>query len=184
MRVSHDSCNNASAGTRAIASSTVFHEVDAKGRVSQRRFGQRVSDDHAHTRCKRFGWRFEAAQTGADPGIHPPMTCSFPFPSTLPRCCPIDRCRRKYDPSRAGGGSVPGRPVGGPGDRAVLPDFAGVAAWRAASVRVSSGLGTHPRSRPAPDSSSRRCKTSPRNPTLDKTTAATPLLEPSHPSRV
>ncbi len=96
----------------------------------------------------------------------------------------IDRCRRKYDPSRAGDGSVPGRPAAGPGDRAVLPGFPGVSGWRCDVVAVALCSGSHPRSRPAPGSSSRRCKTSPRNPTLDSTTLATPLPGPSHPSRV
>ena len=48
---------------------------------------------------------------------------------------------------------------------------------------ISEALAGHPRSRPAPDNRNRRCKTSPRNPTLGKTTAATPLLWPSRPAR-
>ena len=67
---------------------------------------------------------------------------------------------------------------------AVPPGFAGSAGWQAASVPVSSGAGTHPRSRPAPGSRNCRCKTSPRNPNHGKTTAVTPLLWPSHPARV
>ena len=129
------------------------------------------------------GWRFEAAQTGVDHGIHPPRTGGFPFPSMVLRCCLIECARRKCDPSRAGGGILPGRPVAGPGDRAGLPGCPGVSGWHAASVGVSSGGGTHPRSRPAPDSRNRRCRTSPRNQTLGKTTAATPLLWPSRPAR-
>ena len=70
---------------------------------------------------------------------------------------------------------MPGRPVAGPGDRAVLPGCPGVSGWQAASGCVSSGGGTSVRSRPAPGSSFRRCKTSPRNPSLGKTTGAKPL---------
>ena len=125
-----------------------------------------------------------AAPTGADLEISPPMTCSFPFPSMAPRCCLIDSCRRKYDLSRAGGGNAPGSPAGAGNDRPEPPGSAGSGGWHAASVPVSSGAGTHPRSRPAPDSRNRRCKTSTRNPNHGKTTAVTPLLWPSHPARV
>ena len=37
------------------------------------------------------------------------------------RCCLTECARRKCDPSRAGGGILPGRPVAGRGDRAGLP---------------------------------------------------------------
>ena len=124
-----------------------------------------------------------AAQTGAGLAIPPPMACSFPFPSTSPRCCPIDRCRRKYDPSRGGVGSVPGRPAGGRGDRAVPPGFAGVAGWPAAAVPALLSFGTCPRSSDVPGSRNCRCKTPTRNPASGKTTAVTPLLWPSHPAR-
>ena len=125
-----------------------------------------------------------AAQTGAGLAIPPPTACSFPFPSMAPRSCPIGHCRRKCDPSRASGGSVAGSPVGGRGDRAGLPRFAGSGDWQAAAVAAALSVGTCPRSRPAPDSRNCRCRTSPRNPTHGKTTAVTPLLWPSHPARV
>ena len=125
-----------------------------------------------------------AAQTGADLAIPPPTACSFPFPSLAPRSCPIGPCRRKYDPSRGGVGSVPGRPAGGRGDRAVPPGFAGVAGWPAAAVPALLSFGTCPRSSDAPGSRNCRCKTPTRNPASGKTTAVTPLLWPSHPARV
>ena len=124
-----------------------------------------------------------ATQTGADLAIPPPTACSFPFPSMAPRSCRIGPCRRKYDPSRGGVGSVPGRPAGGQGDRAVPPGFAGVAGWPAAAVPALLSFGTCPRSSDAPDSRNCRCKTPTRNPASGKTTAVTPLLWPSHPAR-
>ena len=125
-----------------------------------------------------------AAPTGACLAISSSMKRSFPFPSMAPRSCPIGHCRRKCDLSRASGGSVAGSPVGGRGDRAGLPGFAGSAGWQAAAVAAALSVGTSPRSRPAPGSRNCRCRTSPRNPTHGKTTAVTPLLWPSHPARV
>ena len=50
------------------------------------------------------------------------------------RYCPNRREQGKYDPSRAAGGGVPGRPGCGHGDRPVPPGFAGGAAWRPSVV--------------------------------------------------
>ena len=102
----------------------------------------------------------------------------------VPRCCPIGPCRRKYDLSRAGVGSVPGRPVGSRGDPDVPPGFAGVVGWRPAVVAGALSAGICPRSKPASGSRNCRCKTPTRNPASGRTTAVTPLLWPSHPSRV
>ena len=111
------------------------------------------------------------------------MACSLPFSSMVPRCCPIGPCRRKYDLSRAGVGSVPGRPVGCRGDPAGLPSFAGIAGWLAAAVPAALSYGSCPRSSDAPGSRNCRCKTPTRSPASGKSTAVTPLLWPSHPSR-
>ena len=101
----------------------------------------------------------------------------------VPRCCPIGPCRRKYDLSRAGVGSVPGRPVGCRGDPAGLPSFAGIAGWLAAAVPAALSSCTFSRSSDAPGSRNCRCKTPTRSPASGKSTAVTPLLWPSHPSR-
>ena len=93
--------------------------------------------------------------------------------TSVPRRAPVSGSQRE-GPSRAGG-TLPGRPVAGPGDRAVPPGCPGVSGWQPVSAGVSSGVGTSLRSRPAPGSSFRRCKTSLRNPTLGKTTVAKPL---------
>ena len=60
----------------------------------------------------------------------------------LGRYCPNRRGRGKYDPSRAGGGGVPGRPGCGHGDRPVPPGFAGVSVWRPAFVACASSAGS------------------------------------------
>ena len=138
---------------------------------------------YARTGCKRPGWRFAAAQTGADLEIPPPTACSLPFSSMVPRCCPIGPCRRKYDLSRAGLGSVPGRPVGSRGDPAGLPSFAGIAGWLAAAVPAALSFGTVSRSSDVPGSRNCRCRTPTRSQASGKSTAVTPLLWPSHPSR-
>ena len=127
---------------------------------------------HARTRCKRAGWRLGPAQNGSDRAI-PPLA---------PRSCPIGPCRRKYDLSRAGLGSVPGRPVAvaviQPGFQAfpvspvgsppLFPPRFLSARFPAVAMPPVAGIADvkhHPQSGSG------------------KSTAATPLLWPSHPSR-
>ena len=84
-------------------------------------------------------------------------------------------------PSRGGGGTGRGRPVGGPDDRAGLPDSAGVAGWRSAGVAVARARGSGLRSRPAPGSRTRRCRTPRRIPRRGTPAVATPRRWPSRP---
>ena len=151
--------------------------------VSLGRFSSRPRARHARTGCKRAGWRFAAAQTGADLEIPPPTACSLPFSSMVPRCCPIGPCRRKYDLSRAGVGSVPGTPAGVGNDLLEPPGPAGIAGWLAAAVPAALSFGRCPRSSDAPGSRNCRCKTPTRSPASGKSTAVTPLFWSSHPSR-
>ena len=137
-------------------------------------FTSRRRARRARTGCKRAGWRLGPAQNGSDRAI-PPLA---------PRSCPIGPCRRKYDLSRAGLGSVPGRPVGSRGDPAALPSFPGIAGWLAAAVPAALSFGTVSRSSDAPGSRNCRCRTPTRSRASGKSTAVRPLLWPSHPSRV
>ena len=89
--------------------------------------------------------------------------------------------RGKVYPSRPGGGTGRGRPVGGPGDRAGLPDSAGVAGWHSAGVAVARARGSGLRSRPAPGSRTRRCRTPRRIPRRGTPAVATPRRWPSRP---
>ena len=114
------------------------------------------------------------AQNGSDRAI-PPLA---------PRSCPIGPCRRKYDLSRDGVGSVPGTPVDSRGDPAGLPSFPGIAGWLAAAVPAALSSGTVSRSSDVPGSRNCRCRTPTRNPASGKTTAVRSLLRPSHPSWV
>ena len=100
------------------------------------------------------------------------------------RYCPNRREQGKYDPSRAAGGGVPGRPGCGHGDRLFPPGFAGGAGWRRGVVASASSAGSDPRSTHGPDSRNGRCKIWPRNRPHGKTTAVRPLFWPSQPARV
>ena len=120
--------------------------------------------------------------------IEPPRSC-FPVrfwrgKAPMGRYCPNRREQGKYDPSRAAGGGVPGRPGCGHGDRLFPPGFAGGAGWRRGVVASASSAGSDPRSTHGPDSRNGRCKIWPRNRPHGKTTAVRPLLWPSQPARV
>ena len=59
----------------------------------------------------------------------------------------------------AAGRGVPGRPVAGRGDRAVLPNFAGAAGWRPAVVAAALSAGSARRSIGAPGHNDDRSRT-------------------------
>ena len=79
----------------------------------------------------------------------------------------------KVYPSRAGGDTARGRPVGGPGDRAGLPGCADAARSRAAAGAVARVLGRPPHSRPAPGSRTHRWRTPSRTPPRGSAPCAT-----------
>ena len=74
------------------------------------------------------------------------------------RYCPNRREQGKYDPSR-GGGSVPGSPVAGRGDRAAPPGFAGASGWRPALVAAVFFAGIARRSTGGPGHNDNRSRT-------------------------
>ena len=82
----------------------------------------------------------------------------------------------KVYPSRAGGDTARGRPVGGPGDRAGLPGCADAARSRAAAGAVARARGRPPHSRPAPASRTHRWRTPSRTPPRGTAPCATARL--------
>ena len=85
----------------------------------------------------------------------------------------------KVHPSRAGGDTARGRPVGGPGDRAGLRRYADAWRSRPAVDGVARSRGSAPHSRPAPANRTRRCRTPSRTPSRGSAAFATPRLWPS-----
>ena len=79
-------------------------------------------------------------------------------------------------PSRAGGDTARGRPVGGPGDRAGLRRYADAWRSRPAVDGVARSRGSAPHSRPAPANRTRRCRTPSRTPSRGTAPCATAWL--------
>ena len=84
-------------------------------------------------------------------------------------------------PSRAGGDTARGRPVGGPGDRAGLRRYADAWRSRPAVDGVARSRGSAPHSRPAPGSRTRRGRTPSRTPPRGTAPCATAWLWLSSP---
>ena len=112
----------------------------------------------ARTRCRRAGW--SAA-------------------GRVSRWWLMDGAWGKGDPSRAAGGTGPGRPAGGPGDRAGLPRCADAARWRPAVAAGAPARGSPSRSTPGPGSRTRRWRTPRRTPPRGTGACATLRRGPS-----
>ena len=110
----------------------------------------------AHTRGTRAGWLRAARRV---------MRWSW-----------IEGARGKVHPSRAGGDTARGRPVGGPGGRAALRRSADAARSRPAVDGVARSRGSAPHSRPAPASRTHRGRTPSRTPPRGTAPCATAWL--------
>ena len=88
----------------------------------------------------------------------------------------IEGALGKVHPSRAGGDTARGRPVGGPGGRAALRRSADAARSRPAVDGVARSRGSAPHSRPAPASRTHRGRTPSRTPPCGTPPCATAWL--------